>query len=790
MRPKVTWLDVDTNVSGVSADEQCQLPACPPKDEALPVAPCGSAPSMRLPNAWPQDSRVRSKESRGRSESRQSRQSPCSPVAWAAPEVHTSPQPASPAHSPAQTPVSPVEPEARSAASSPEPSGKVPSQAGSRPASGKVGNNKRAEEEPRIDNSDEESLPDCSVRRPSIASFASVQSSVAQKLELLEVWTRKPTKKSRKRAEMQRKLARGTSFESLGSMESMELMFDSHPKACCCIPVLDPNSTRRACWDVASIVLVIYDMVMIPLQLFDLPESASIDVVSWTTRLFWTFDIFLSFITGILQPNGSIEMRPIRIAKNYLLTWFLVDMLIVCIDWVEVLWTSGSFLGFARAGKAGRTFRIIRLVRLIRLARVRNIFTLMLERLKSEQLVIIAGIINIMLVIVSLGHVIACLWYGIAIGETAGSNTWLIVHGFDTAPIEMKYFTALHWSLLQFAGGTDEIVPQNVGERIYAVLVFLVAFVMAAVFVGRLTSSMTQLHMLSRKNVEKFQVLKRYLHKNEISAILSMRVIHNAQHALAETQRFMEESRVELLSIISDPLRVELHFELYSPVLAVHPFFRCFIDACPQVMKKICHKAMSQLLVSTGDIIFMPGEIPSPPRMFIICSGELSYHFVSGAVAYVQVGQWISEATLWTSWTHQGMLKAASDCRLCLLDATAFLQLAETVDHDFDVRKYARTFLESMNKGNIDVSDLPYNEDAEEIMEVISALSSKEWSAPVHPEPVARLRRVTTNQSLASATSTTMSTDDPLSRKSVLMVTPAGRGNSGEFGKTQNRWWQ
>jgi len=306
------------------------------------------------------------------------------------------------------------------------------------------------------------------------------------------------------------------------------------------------------------------------------------------------------------------------------------------------------------------------------------------------------------------------------------------------------------------------------------------AFILATVFVGRLTSSMTQLHMLSRKDMEKFQVLKRYLQKNEISAALSMRVMHNAQHALMETSRFMEEGHVELLGLISQPLRVELHFELYAPVFEVHPFFRCFTDACPQVMKKICHKATSQLLVSNGDVLFMPGEVPSPPRMLIICSGQLSFHSVTGAVAYVQAGQWISEAVLWSTWTHQGMLKATSDCRLVVLDASIFHNLTDTFDYDFDMRKYARAFVECLNTGAIDTSDLPYSEDCDEMMEVIGSLQAVREavtaSAPPR-EPRARWG--------ATAPASPAHSEEHSPRRSVLMATP-GRT---EGGREQKAWW-
>mmetsp|Transcript_49829 Transcript_49829/g.119971 ORF Transcript_49829/g.119971 Transcript_49829/m.119971 type:complete len:614 (+) Transcript_49829:3-1844(+) len=611
--------------------------------------------------------------------------------------------------------------------------------------------------------------------------------SAAAPGEPLPVWAARPQKKSRKRPNGRPKYSRSCSCDSLASVESMEFRSDPGGYYDLQIKILDPNSALRVLWDVVSILLVIYDMVIIPLQVFDIPREGWIIVLEWTSRIFWTSDIVLNFFTGRLQPDGFIEMSPGKIARKYLTTWFGVDLFVAACDWCELAESSLSWFGMMRVTKVARTFRILRMLRLNRLER-----TTVIGRVKSEQLIIMFGILNNLAFIVGLGHIIACLWYGVSERQRGQRlNTWLEVSGIHEADLSMKYATSLHWSLLQFAGGTDEIVPQNVGERVYAIGAFLLSFVMATVFVGRLTSSITQLHMLSRKDIERFQVLKRYLLKNAISATLSVRVMHNAQHALSEAQRFMEESQVELLGMVSEPLRTELHFELYSPVLAVHPFFRAFIEACPQVMKKVCHKALSLLVVSNGDVLYMLGEVPTPPRMFIVCSGELSYEYNSGAMAYIEAGQWISEATLWTNqWTHQGNLKAVSDCRLCVLDATKFAELTEAYDHDFDIRSYARTFVNSMNNGVIDASDLPFYEDAEDIMEVIDRLTpSKEGGVPMRNEEANKTwHRQGSTTSVASSGADSCSEVDTscgTPKRSVLMVTPGA--NSEEAKK--NAWW-
>merc|ERR1711920_680029 len=97
------------------------------------------------------------------------------------------------------------------------------------------------------------------------------------------------------------------------------------------------------------------------------------------------------------------------------------------------------------------------------------------------------------------------------------------------------------------------------------------------------------------------------------------------QHAISEQQRFMPEDKVELLGLVSEPLHMELHFELFCPILNVHPFFSRYIEECPPVMRKVCHLAMKTVQISSGDVVFNCGEIPLLPRMYFICSGELRY---------------------------------------------------------------------------------------------------------------------------------------------------------------------
>jgi len=213
-----------------------------------------------------------------------------------------------------------------------------------------------------------------------------------------------------------------------------------------------------------------------------------------------------------------------------------------------------------------------------------------------------------------------------------------------------------------------------------------------------LTSSMTKLNIIGSDQTQQLSQLRVYLHQNKISSKLALRVHRNAQHALVEQQKSLAESSVTLLNFVSEPLHVEIHLEMYSPVLSMHPFFKEYIEMCSQVMRKVCHLATSMLSVCVGDIIFAAGETLEEPNMYIICSGECEYAFDDDSHT-LSSGNWLAEPVLWTSWVHRGDFMGKGDCRLCALGANSFQKICSLFEHSggFDPRDRAQEYCDVLN---------------------------------------------------------------------------------------------
>uniref|UniRef100_A0A7S1L1E2 Cyclic nucleotide-binding domain-containing protein n=1 Tax=Alexandrium catenella TaxID=2925 RepID=A0A7S1L1E2_ALECA len=433
-------------------------------------------------------------------------------------------------------------------------------------------------------------------------------------------------------------------------------------------------------------------MVMIPMSAFTLPDSGFLTFMDWTTRLFWTSDMCWSVLTAVVLPDGKVNFSFKFILRRYLKTWFGLDCLIVSSDWMEVIISSTNIIGL---GKLARGFRLARVVRLLRLVRMQEVLQSVTERIQSDKLAFTLSVTKLMVFILATAHVIACLWW--AVGDSGGAGvSWINEKGAYTSELDLQYLLSLHWSLSQFTGGMDEVAPMNTIERFYAVLSWIFGFMGAAVITSIMTSNLTHLHIIGGAQARQMSTLRKYLKQNHISRNLALRMQRSAQHAVTGD---LAADSVELLALVAEPLRVEMNFEMYSAILRNHPLFADWIYEDPQVIRRVCHIAVSTSLLAKGDVIFSKGETPRDPKMYFVIKGLLEY-YCRGDSATVGERQWVAEGSLWTAWTHRGTLTATTDVKMAVLDSNAFRELVHRFKgkKSFDPRLYASEFVDHINK--------------------------------------------------------------------------------------------
>eukprot|EP00927_Polykrikos_kofoidii_P035122 TRINITY_DN29692_c0_g1_i1.p1 TRINITY_DN29692_c0_g1~~TRINITY_DN29692_c0_g1_i1.p1 ORF type:complete len:949 (-),score=102.17 TRINITY_DN29692_c0_g1_i1:51-2729(-) len=467
--------------------------------------------------------------------------------------------------------------------------------------------------------------------------------------------------------------------------------------------VMSPLRLHVVAWDIVGMLLILYDFFVVPLQILGLNKSVFTTCVAWFSRLFWTLSMLRSFFIGYVTPAGNVVMNPCRVLRHYLSGWFAFDVVVVASDWLEIFIEGVSVGKSTEILRATRFLRVIRSVRLIRLLKLPGLVEEFSARFYSEKVLLLLGIVKISLMFMGLDHIIACLWLGV--GTFASGRTWVKSNGLGAESFLYTYVTAVHWATTNFVGSM-EVGPQNIYERVFAVIVLCNCFIVSAAFVSRVTASMTRLQILAGSNESHFAVLRQYLRYRNVSKGLARRVVRSATHAVKLQAVNTSERDVELLALISEPLRVEVHFEIYAPVLTLHPFFQHYSEVASGAMRKLCHSAVEVIHLHIGDQLFTAGEMSKNPKMFFLMNGKLNYK-MQNVEEWMETGSWACEANLWVNWLHVGETTASTDSTILALDSETFQQIvSKSVAQLNFVLEYAKKFHSYLNQLSTVLTDL------------------------------------------------------------------------------------
>ena len=108
--------------------------------------------------------------------------------------------------------------------------------------------------------------------------------------------------------------------------------------------ILHPSGSLRTSWNLLTVLALLWDVIVIPMEFFSLPQSTLLAVLSWFMICFWTLDIPCSFLTGIYS-KGLLVMEPKAISRAYFKSWFLLDIILISFDWIVLPLQGGKEVG-------------------------------------------------------------------------------------------------------------------------------------------------------------------------------------------------------------------------------------------------------------------------------------------------------------------------------------------------------------------------------------------------------------------------------------------------------------
>jgi len=504
---------------------------------------------------------------------------------------------------------------------------------------------------------------------------------------------------SRSASKTRRLSAIGARFSILSGQSSVRPLSSYSEDSDSWLPpmIIAPSSMRHLVWEFLGLLAIAGDILIVPLELFDMEFSLLFAIGMWFVRIYWTLNVLLSFSMGYLDSAGNVVLSPRAVAKHYLCTWFLLDCCLMVFDWADLVLRNSFVNGFG----------LLRALRLVRLARARSSTGVIAENIRSEEVLLTLGIGKMIVFISSVLHIFACLWYGLGKLQVEGRKTagWVIAKNIEEDTFAEKYCWSLHWVLVTFSGDSV-IMPTNVVERVYTCVVLFLFIVVAAALVSSITTAMTRLQMISSEQNKHFLALRRYMQSKGISRALAVKVQRNAQWVVDSHKKHESEESIVLLKHVSEPLMAELHYELHMRHLIMHPFFAHYADINPTGVRAVCHSSVYFMSYQEGDVLFFECEVSTVPATFFLLEGKFMYTKEDGCHEVVKPGTWVAEQELWTKWQHQGQLVARTDCRVMILNAESFAKGL----HGFPsvhARLYASLFVSRLNEQKpVDLTDI------------------------------------------------------------------------------------
>lgn len=451
--------------------------------------------------------------------------------------------------------------------------------------------------------------------------------------------------------------------------------------------LLDPHSWYRLVFDGVGLCLVIFDLLMTPYMLaWNVPFSGLFELFEWGAASFWTIDIPVNFITRN-PKDGERDFSYVSAARRYICRWFIVDVTLVLIQWLNVFVDSGDARSYGAFIQVHRAFRLLRLVSAVRVFRlVRTCQTLMYRYIVVKDVLIAVNILVVFAVYFWVNHVIGCGWY--AIGRMAPSDSgggWLqtsfSLEGEDILYEDMGgvflYLTSYHWSVAQTTLGGMELVASSSMERVVSIAMLVAGMLISSTIVSVLSAWMVGITFRDQARRAEIWKLVRFLRESGVDSAVALRVRRQIELRMKKRRR-LTESDVPVIELLSSSLSGELRFQMYGAYIMSLPLFRLWVNLSSSVGKELCTNAASKQVVPSNHDLFVAGAL-----------GFEAYFLISGLIRYTQDPEssvvkqvkpflvrpntWMCEMALWTKWVHVGTAVTLAESEILVINADAIL---------------------------------------------------------------------------------------------------------------------
>lgn len=407
--------------------------------------------------------------------------------------------------------------------------------------------------------------------------------------------------------------------------------------------VLHPLSKVRMLWDCLITLFCIYIALVVPFAVvfedaLSKKVGRDLQTLDRCINYFFMFDVVLNFRTGYFNRDFELVMNGKKVARNYLLTWFLLDLV-----------SSLPFDDFNAAPninlQVAKVLKMFKLVRVVKLLKPRNVdfegVSDILDDIQQSKLTQMVYRRSTVLI----NMLLLCHW--MACGMKLVDEGFL--EGYDriqSGDLWAEYLAALYWSMTTITTvGYGDICPTTDKERAYTISAMVVGGAFYGYVVGSITSMVSNNDLNASAYYDRMDLIYAWLTHHRFPPTLRRGIVHFFKGYLTE------KSAVDEATIWQD-LSPELQknvgeYMIHEDVKSNPLFDGMGIHSVVQLQS-----VLRRFTVKPGHTIAEKGEVGS--AMYIVVSGWLQMD--TGDEEVDEDGVLGSQSTNWHTLATEGKI--------------------------------------------------------------------------------------------------------------------------------------
>ena len=333
--------------------------------------------------------------------------------------------------------------------------------------------------------------------------------------------------------------------------------------------------------------------------------------VSLISDVLCLLDVLIQFNVAFERDGVVIVDRKIIIPR-YLKGTFIID-LASSIPWDRLMFVSYTFVYIHCVTI------VVRLSRLRRMDALESQVEKLQYRIDNKLVWLFMNVLKLFSILILLAHWFASIWFFIGVSGDGTGDNWFTTATFERGKFWSSYVTSLYFIITtMITVGYGDVHAVSETEKIFAMIVMMIAWMVLLVIAGVLTSTIVRYDEQGAKFSEMMNRSMKYMIKNHLDSQLQSFVrtflLQQIEHEATE------EVHHELMTHLESSTRMksEVYVGLWGKHLKRYGWFSRFPS---HLLGNVC-SGCEMIRYSPNDVVVRPGNIGD--GMYFVIKGRLS----------------------------------------------------------------------------------------------------------------------------------------------------------------------